>query len=191
VYVLGNDISQNAVKRGLNSVVSSSALNMLGRSAEALATALAGNVQQGEEQWEESSLASNDGEGTDGAVSTPSYSPQYPDWRGLSYSEEHSALYSSSSSDGGSSSSSCEREEWGTSLEQLRSSTRISGEIAAMFARAIAQDGGNTLNACRARVRASLQLDEEQQQLLTESTLKKIATMQQRCRFYSLVQPVQ
>jgi hypothetical protein len=76
-------------------------------------------------------------------------------------------------------------------LEQLRSSTSASRQITAMFARAIAQDGGNTLNACRARVRASLQLDEEQQQLLTESTLKKIAVMQQRCRFYSLAQPVQ
>lgn len=202
IYVMGSPITDSAMSRGLNSLVSSGSLKMLGRSAAALAAALRGQQQQ--QQWPLGERGS----------STPAGSSHVP----AGCSERAAVAFSSSSSmsdgllaDGESelclsrsNSSSWSAALTSSSLESMLSLTSFPGSglgsegsslqsPTATFG--LQQDApgkqlvrAESVSSVRARIRTRLQLDPQQQEHLAAGIWSKLMTLSERCKIYSLVQ---
>lgn len=188
VYVLGNEISGTAVTRGLNSLVSSSTLKLLSRSPTALAAALEEYLQQRRQDAAVSEVeaAANAPAAALGSAvaasmdfdSSSSFGSDFMDCRDDSSSslllEDGVPIQAASTSAGHH-----QQQHPGSGVG---GSTRIDTPLGQAL-----QVRTESLNSFRARIRAQLQLDTQQQQLLTDNIWGKLNTLQDRCRIYSLV----
>lgn len=197
VYVLGNDISDAAVTRGLNSLVSSSTLKLLARSPAALAAALQDHLQQAGCRPAAADSCRAAAAGTVTSTISRSSSSSI-----MSEDTVISSFCSSERLDGTSSLS---------SLLLREEDTPGSPFAAADLQQQLSDDGGDSsssmpdftpldqalqaaagnVNFYRARIRAQLQLDVQQQQVLTEHIWGRLSTLQDRCRIYSLVKQLE
>lgn len=199
VYVLGNDISDAAVTRGLNSLVSSSTLKLLARSPAALAAALQDHLQQA--GCQPAAAADSCRAAAAGTVTrTISRSSS----SSMSEDTVISSFCSSEPLDGTSSLSSNlllqEDDTPGSpfsaaDLQQQLSDDGADSSSSSMpdftpLDQALQAAAGN-VNSYRARIRAQLQLDAQQQQVLTEHIWGRLSTLQDRCRIYSLVKQLE
>jgi hypothetical protein len=191
VYVLGNDISGTAVTRGLNSLVSSSTLKLLYKSPTAIAAALEGYLQQRRRDAADVESAAAAAASSDAAGSSQVAASKEVDSRGSVSSD-----FMDCRSDSGSSFSSLLLEDdapiqsasIAAAADQQQQPGSGAGRSTPVDAAGrIMQVRTESSNSFRARIRAQLQLDAQQQQVLTDHIWGKLNILQDRCRIYSLV----
>jgi hypothetical protein len=198
VYVLGNDISEAAVTRGLNSLVSSSTLKLLARSPAALAAALQDHLQQA--GCRPAAGAADSGRSV--AANTPGAAASSSSGSSVSDDTITGSFCSSELLDDSSSLSSIllQQEEDALSpfaaadLQQQQMSDDVSDSSSMQDFTPLDQAhqaAAGNVNCYRARIRAQLRLDAHQQQGLTEHIRGRLSTLQDRCRIYSLVKQLE
>jgi hypothetical protein len=208
VYVLGSDVSAASMHRGLNSLVSSCTLRLLAKSPEALVAAL--RLQQQEQQQllkqqlqgASSSQVSSQADSSSSSSSSPS-----------THSGSSSCAQSSGNSNTGGSNFADYEEEVVSSSSSLAHEVHLQQPNTAGLDSLQSQQQQQqqqqqqapsthspepvqqqtcpiSIASHRARIRAQLYLNSQQQQVVASTIFNKLSSLQERCRIYSLVKQV-